>query len=81
VPSLTVAQLKVVAELLQPVGNELKPDVMARVLAGYPSSVANVTVTGVLVPVIAATELWLGVPTMVSLLIARYGMATEPVFI
>ena len=66
VPSLTVAQLKVVAELVQPAGSALNPDVIARLVAGLPSSVAKVTVTGVLVPVTTASEaLGLDVPAIV----------------
>ncbi len=81
-PSLIVAQLKVVEELVQPAGSALNPDVIVRSVAGLLSSVAKVTVTGVLVPVSTASEeLGLGVPAIVSLVSARYGMASEPVFV
>ena len=80
-PSLTVAQLKVVAVLLQPAGSALNPEVTDRALAGLPSSVAKVTVTGVLVPVTTASGARAGRPGdgVVRWSLDR-GWSSEPVF-
>src|SRR5580693_5455979 len=77
---LTLEQLKTLAALLQPAGSEASPEVTDKADARLPSSVAKVTVTPVLLPVITARGLWLAVATTLSSVVARYAMFSEPVF-
>jgi hypothetical protein len=77
---LTLAQVKLLDVLLQPAGKELNPEVTDKAVAGLPSSVANETVSDVLLPVMTASEVGFGAPTTLSLVVARYGTAIEPLF-
>ena len=54
-PTLTLAQLKLVDVLFQPAGSEVNPEVTESALAGFPSSVVKVTVTGVRLPTATAS--------------------------
>ena len=80
VPALTFAQAKLPDALLQPAGSVPRSEVTDKLLARLPSSVVKVTVTAVVLPVSTAMGLRFGVPTMLSLVVARYAIFSEPVF-
>ena len=69
-PVLTSTQLKAVEVLLQLPGRMPSAEVTDKLLAGLPSSVVKVTVIGVLLPLLTASELGLGVATMLLLVVA-----------
>ena len=77
---LTTGQLGVLEALLHPAGSEASPEVTVNPLAGFPSSVVKVTLTVVLLPEATASGFWLGVPTTLSFVVARYGTLNDPVF-
>jgi hypothetical protein len=73
-------QLKVPDPVLHPAGSELREVVeMLNALAGFPSLVTKVTVTGVVVSVLTLSEGGLAVPVTELSVVALYGMLTVPV--
>ena len=76
---LTVAQAKLLEVLLHPAGSAPRADVIEKPVAGLPSSVVKTTVTGVVLPVKTASEAGVAVQRILSFVVARYAMLTEPV--
>jgi hypothetical protein len=79
VPALTLGHVKLGDGLLQPAGGTLRPDVIDNPVAGFPSSVVKVTVTGVLLLVKTASDGGLTMFLILLFVVAVYATLTEPV--
>jgi hypothetical protein len=77
---VTLVQVKLPEPLLQPTGSGFSPEVTVRALAGLPSSVTKVTLSGVVLPVRTPSEFKLAVAFTVLFVVATYGILTVPVF-